>query len=375
MGAASATWHPYNRAMQAPQGFRIDTAVIAGEGAALSAGRVREAVLEAGGERIDRVLAALWPDLSRSRIQALVRDGCLVVDGAVVTDPSAKASAGSEAVLTEPPPAPAKPAPEEIALTIVHEDDDLLVLDKPAGLVVHPGAGNETGTLVNALIRHCGASLSGIGGVARAGIVHRLDKDTSGLLVVAKTDRAHRSLSGQFADHGRTGPIRRAYLAFVWGVPEPRRGTVEAAIARSDGNRERMTVVGEGRGRHAITRYGTEQTFGDPGHAVAALVRCELETGRTHQIRVHLAHLRHPVVGDRLYGAGYRTKASLLPPDARLVAEELGRQALHAALLQFAHPATGEVMRFESSLPADLARLYDVLQGTSAAGTKPLSAR
>ncbi|MDB5512575.1 MAG: RluA family pseudouridine synthase [Enterovirga sp.] len=309
-------------------------------------------------ERLDRALTAAWPDLSRSRLQALIRGGAVSVDGAPVLDPSAKAAPGAEVALAEPPPAPALPQPEAMALAIVHEDDDLIVIDKPAGLVVHPGAGNERGTLVNALIAHCGTSLSGIGGVARPGIVHRLDKDTSGLLVVAKTDRAHRGLSEQFADHGRTGPLERAYLAIAWGVPEPRRGTVATDLARSHANREKIAVVAQGRGRHAITHYGVLETFGPAGEEpLASLVRCTLETGRTHQIRVHLAHLRHPLLGDATYGAGFRTKAARLPPEAQADLAALGRQALHAALLQFGHPGSGEVMRFESDLPPDLERL------------------
>ena len=302
--------------------------------------------------------------MSRSRLQRLLRDGHVEMAGGRVTDPSARPDIGATVRLAAPPPEPATPAAEPIPLVIVHEDDEVVVIDKPAGLVVHPGAGHGTGTLVNALLAHCGDSLSGIGGVARPGIVHRLDKDTSGLLVVAKTDRAHKSLSAQFADHGRTGPLERAYLAFVWGAPEPRRGTVEAALGRSSANREKMAIVTPERGRHAVTHYRVEELF--PSGAsnprsqiepVASLVRCELETGRTHQIRVHLAHLHHPLLGDGVYGAGFRTKIARLPAEARALVEALGRQALHATLLQFSHPATGEVLRFDSPLPRDLAGL------------------
>jgi 23S rRNA pseudouridine1911/1915/1917 synthase len=240
----------------------------------------------------------------------------------------------------------------------------VVVLEKPAGLVVHPAAGHDSGTLVNALIAHCGDSLSGIGGVKRPGIVHRLDKDTSGLLVVAKTDRAHKSLAEQFADHGRSGPLERAYLALVWGVPEPRRGIIQAALARSTSNRERIAVVPEERGRHAITRYAVEATFPPDTETAASLVRCMLETGRTHQIRVHMAHIRHPLIGDPLYGAGFRTKVSRLPEAARDAVTALRRQALHATLLQFSHPATGRIMRFESPLPPDLETLRQALFGT-----------
>lgn len=319
----------------------------------------REGAVLAGEERLDRALARLWPDLSRSRLQRLVKDGHVRVGGVVVTDPAARAAAGAAVMLAAPPPAPASPVAEAIPLVVAYEDEEVIVVDKPAGLVVHPGAGHGAGTLVNALLAHCGTSLSGIGGVARPGIVHRLDKDTSGLLVVAKTDRAHRSLAAQFADHGRTGPLERAYLAFAWGVPEPRRGSVDAALARSSAHREKMAVVPAERGRRALTRYRVEETFGP--EPLASLVRCELETGRTHQIRVHLAHLHHPLLGDDLYGAGFRTKAARLSERARARVEALGRQALHATLLQFAHPASGEVLRFESALPADLAALREAL--------------
>jgi 23S rRNA pseudouridine1911/1915/1917 synthase len=323
----------------------------------------RDGVVPEGEARLDRALARLFPDFSRSRLQKLVREGQVSVGGVVVTDPSAKAEEGAAVVLVEPPPAPASPRAEIIPLSIVYEDEEVIVIEKPAGLVVHPGAGNEDGTLVNALLAHCGDSLSGIGGVARPGIVHRIDKDTSGLLVVAKTDRAHRSLSDQFADHGRTGPLERAYLAFVWGAPEPRRGTIEAALGRSSGNREKMAVMSAERGRHAITHYRVEEPFAVEGATIASLVRCTLETGRTHQIRVHLAHIHHPLLGDEVYGAGFRTKAARLPEAARSLAAGLRRQALHATLLQFAHPATGEVMRFESPLPSDLAALREALAG------------
>lgn len=332
-------------------------------------------------ERLDRALAAALPDFSRARIQSLIRDGQARVDGAVVTQASRKLVAGAQITLAVPPPVPATPEGEKIPLVIVHEDDDLIVIDKPAGLVVHPAGGHETGTLVNALIAHCGDTLSGIGGVARPGIVHRLDKDTSGLLVVAKNDAAHRGLAAQFADHGRTGPLERAYRALVWGAPERTRFTIEAPIARARHNREKMIVVetrrarvGEeprAQGREAITHVAVEERFGimsgdDPRDAHAALLRCTLETGRTHQIRVHLAHSGHPLLGDALYGAGFRTKASLLPEAAQDALIRLDRQALHAALLGFAHPRTGETLRFESPDPPDLAALIAALRGPQA---------
>jgi len=313
-------------------------------------------------ERLDRVLAGAWADLSRSRLQALIRAGHVAIDGAVARDPSLKLQPGAQVILDEPEPVAPEPEAETIPLSIVYEDDEVVVIEKPAGLVVHPAAGHDSGTLVNALIAHCGESLSGIGGVKRPGIVHRLDKDTSGLLVVAKTDRAHKSLADQFADHGRSGPLERAYLAFVWGAPEPRRGVIAAALARSASHRERIAVVSEERGRHAITRYAVEATYPPGPDPAASLVRCVLETGRTHQIRVHMAHIRHPLLGDPLYGAGFRTKVSRLPDPARVALAGLGRQALHATLLQFRHPATGEIMRFESPLSPDLEALRLALQ-------------
>ncbi|GJD65115.1 Ribosomal large subunit pseudouridine synthase D [Methylobacterium frigidaeris] len=322
---------------------------------------MREGVIPPGegSERLDRALARLWPDLSRSRLQALIRDGQVILGEALAGDPSAKVTGGQRVAVTVPPPRPAEPEPEARDLAVVYEDDDLIVIDKPAGLVVHPGAGNDSGTLVNALLAHCGASLSGIGGVARPGIVHRLDKDTTGLMVVAKTDLAHQDLSAQFADHGRTGPLERAYLALVWGLPEPAAGTIDAALARSERNREKIAVVREGRGRHAITHYRLEAALGE--QEPVGLVRCRLETGRTHQIRVHLAHRGHPLLGDAVYGAAFRTKANRLGAEARAALDALGRQALHAALLGFRHPRTGESLRFESPPPDDMARLIAAL--------------
>jgi len=323
----------------------------------------QEWILEDGmaAERLDRVLAKLQSDLSRSRLQALIRDGQVAVDGVPALDPNRKVGGGAHVALMVPPPVPAEPEGEAIALTIVYEDDDVIVIDKPAGLVVHPAAGHESGTLVNALIAHCGESLSGIGGVKRPGIVHRLDKDTSGLLVVAKNDLAHQALSAQFADHGRTGPLERAYLAFVWGVPDRKRGTVEAALARSTHNREKIVVVSDERGRYAITHYEVLENL--PAAApMASLVRCELETGRTHQIRVHMAHLGHPLLGDPAYGSGFKTKANRLSEQSRNALGALNRQALHAAILGFEHPRSGEFLRFESPLPSDMDALLQALR-------------
>jgi 23S rRNA pseudouridine1911/1915/1917 synthase len=323
-------------------------------------------VAEAG-ERIDRFLARQFqgadsPPLSRTRIKALIEAGHALLDSKPVLDAGHILKAGQTVSLGVPEAVPAEPLGEDIPLTIVYEDDDLLVIDKPVGLVVHPAAGHESGTLVNALIAHCGDSLSGVGGVKRPGIVHRLDKDTSGLLVVAKNDRAHQGLAAQFADHGRTGPLERAYLAFVWGGTRPH-GTIETGIDRSTRNREKMAVVALGRGREAITHYALVESFGEhAGLPLVSLVECRLETGRTHQIRVHMAHLGHPLLGDAVYGGGFKTKASLLPEKAKGALVALDRQALHARLLGFEHPVTGEHLVFESPLPADLAELAQALR-------------
>lgn len=321
---------------------------------------------DAAPERLDAALARRLADVSRSRLKALILAGHVAVDGGTVVDPSRRVNAAAEIRVTLPAPEPATPQPEAIPLVILHEDDALVVVDKPAGLVVHPGAGNASGTLVNALLAHCGASLSGIGGVARPGIVHRLDKDTSGVMVVAKTDAAHQGLSAQFADHGRTGKLERAYLALVWGVPAQRSGTIDTFIGRDPRNREQMAVLrgGAAGARQAITHYDVLETFGPAEAPVAALIECRLETGRTHQIRVHMAHLGHPLLGDAVYGAGFRTKAAKLgktAPQAVAALEALGRQALHARLLAFVHPSSRRLMRFESAPPADLQALIKAL--------------
>jgi 23S rRNA pseudouridine1911/1915/1917 synthase len=316
---------------------------------------------EEAGERLDRVLAHRVAELSRSRHKALILAGRVAIDGATIRDPGHRVNAGATIVLELPPAAEAALAPETIALEVVFEDAELIVIDKPAGLVVHPAAGNWTGTLANALVAHCGESLSGVGGVKRPGIVHRLDKDTSGLMVVAKTDRAHRALSRQFADHGRSGPLRRGYLAFVWGVPERPRGTIDKPIGRHPHSRVRMAVR-EG-GREAITHWEVIERY--PGVAkgppVASLLACRLDTGRTHQIRVHLAAIGHPLLGDAVYGQGFRTKASQLAPAARAALSSLGRQALHAYLLAIEHPLDGRILEFRSELPDDLMRLHNSL--------------
>ena len=270
---------------------------------------------------------------------------------------------GDRVTVEMPEPEPAAPQGEDIALDILHEDDQLIVINKPAGLVVHPGAGNWTGTLVNALIHHCGDSLSGIGGVKRPGIVHRLDKDTSGVMVVAKTDKAHKALSEAFADHGREGDLKRAYVALVWNIPARMAGTVDAPLGRA-ADRVRRAVVPENRddARHAVTHYTVLERYGqaDSRSVEAALVECRLETGRTHQIRVHMAHIGHSVVGDPDYGTAFRTKANRLPEPLKSQVQALPRQALHARLLEFRHPDTHIVMRFEAPLPEDMA---EIIQG------------
>ncbi|MBY0532725.1 MAG: RluA family pseudouridine synthase [Xanthobacteraceae bacterium] len=308
------------------------------------------------GARLDRFLADRIKQLSRTRLKALILEGAVEVSGRTVRDPEYRVNAGDEIALAIPEAEPAKPAAEKIPLDIVYEDKDVIVIDKPAGLVVHPAAGNRSGTLVNALIAHCGASLSGIGGEKRPGIVHRLDKDTSGLLVVAKNDHAHRSLSAQFADHGRTGDLSRGYLAFAWGVPKPERGTIDAPIARDPRSRVKMAV--RKGGKEAVTHYEVLRKYpGADDRPAASMIECELETGRTHQIRVHLARAGHPLLGDSVYGAGFQSKAALLPQKTRAALEALNRQALHAFRLAFSHPATGKLLSFESKLPKELATL------------------
>ena len=297
------------------------------------------------GARIDRVLAAAHPELSRSRVKALIEQGHLKSDGATIEDPSFRVKPGQAFELTVPEAAPAKPEGEAIALNVVYEDDDLIVIDKPAGMVVHPAPGNPDRTLVNALIAHCGASLSGIGGERRPGIVHRIDKDTSGLIIAAKNDAAHRSLSEAFAAH----TIERAYVCLVWGVPSPREGEITGNIGRHPVDRKRMAVVTRG-GKHAHTHYRVLKSFG----LGAALVECRLMTGRTHQIRVHMAKIGHPLIGDPVYGKPTPARRARLDPPARKAAEAFPRQALHATLLGIRHPRTGEHLVWHSESPPDL---------------------
>ncbi|WP_431016646.1 RluA family pseudouridine synthase [Bradyrhizobium pachyrhizi] len=326
-------------------------------------GRKLEVVVagDEGSARLDRVLAQRSPELSRSRLKALILAGSVTVKDAVVRDPAYHVAKGDTIIIDVPEAAPAEPQGEDIALDIVFEDDDIIVIDKPRGLVVHPAAGHASGTLVNALIAHCGSSLSGIGGVKRPGIVHRLDKDTTGLMVVAKNDQAHQSLTAQFADHGRTGPMERGYMAFVWGVPNRPHGTIDAPIDRHPHAREKMAVR-QG-GREAITHFEVLSSFaGRDGKPVASLLACRLETGRTHQIRVHLAHLGHPLLGDGAYGAHFKTKAGQLGAEGKDALTALGRQALHAYLLALEHPRTGEFLHWEAPLPEDLLLLRRALE-------------
>lgn len=300
------------------------------------------------GQRTDRVLAQAFGDLSRSRVKSLMEAGHLTLNGQPASDPSAPARAGSTLVLNVPAPTPARPAGEAIPFTILYEDDDLIVLDKPAGMVVHPAPGNETGTLVNALVAHCGDSLVGIGGEKRPGIVHRLDKDTSGVMVVAKTELAHHALSEDFAARR----IDRSYLALCWGVPAPARGEYEGNIGRDKRDRKRMALVKQG-GKTALTRYTVLRPFGE----YAALVECRLATGRTHQIRVHFSAAGHPLIGDPVYLRRIPAIAKRCPPDARDAALDFPRQALHAARLGFTHPRTGEALLFETPVPEDFCTL------------------
>jgi 23S rRNA pseudouridine1911/1915/1917 synthase len=329
------------------------------------------------GQRLDRALAALMNDLSRSRLKALILAGHVAISGRTIRDPGHRVNVGDEIAVAVPAVVPAVPGPEKIPLAIVYEDADIVVIDKPRGLVVHPAAGNWTGTLVNALVAHCGASLSGIGGVRRPGIVHRLDKDTTGLMVVAKNDRAHRALAAQFADHGRTGPLQRGYMAFVWGAPDRPKGVIDKPIDRHPQARDRMAV--RAGGREAITLWEVLEKYpaatgqhhsnppaakrgGSTTPAVASLLDCRLKTGRTHQIRVHLAAIGHPLLGDVTYGPGFRTKMALLSETATAALVALSGQALHAYMLVFEHPVSGTELVFRSDLPPELAKLRMALE-------------
>lgn len=329
--------------------------------------RVAVAPAEGAGERVDAWLARLWPDLSRSRVQGLIGSGKLSVDGAPVTHAKDKPRPGARYRLILPPPAPAAPRPEALPLDIAFEDEHLIVVNKAAGMAMHPAPGAMRGTLVNALLAHCGDSLSGIGGVARPGIVHRIDKDTTGLVVVAKHDAAHSGLAKLFAKHD----LERVYYAVTRGAPKARTARIENRLVRSNEDRRKYVVARDPNttaGKTAITQYWTIETYGQlanaaAGRAAAALLECRLETGRTHQIRVHLAHLGCPLIGDPLYGKQRALKAEgPRAQGAEAAVRAFPRQALHAAVLGFAHPITGAALRFESPLPHDLQGLLEVLR-------------
>lgn len=314
-----------------------------------------QAEIQTAGQRLDKALAEVFPTLSRARLQALLAEGAVSKDDQIITSGKAKAAAGVYTI-TLPPVVAADPEPENIPLTVLFEDEHLIVIDKPSGMAAHPAPGCETGTLVNALLFHCGDSLSGIGGVARPGIVHRLDKDTSGVMVAAKSDKAHAGLSALFAAHD----IERTYIALVRGCPTPDKGRIETLIGRSPHDRKKMAVL-KSSGRQAVTDYVVQAQYGIPAKAgaapMASRVACTLHTGRTHQIRVHMASKGSPLLGDPVYGSG----APALP--VRNALEELNfqRQALHAAVLGFVHPVTEVAMRFETPLPADMHALQDRL--------------
>lgn len=302
----------------------------------------------AAGLRLDRALAEALPSLSRERLKTLIKGGRVTdAGGNILWDPSTKTSAPATIGVRVPVAAPAHNIAQDMDLVIAYEDEHLIVVDKPAGMVVHPAAGNLDGTMVNALLHHCAGQLSGIGGVARPGIVHRIDKDTSGLIVAAKHDKAHEGLAKQFAAHS----IDRRYIAIATGRPMPANGTVNAWLARSTTNRKKMAVVAEGRGKHAITHYRTIEPLKN-----ATLVECRLETGRTHQVRVHMAHIGHPLVGDPVYGRQRKPLSDILR------ARNFVRQALHAAHLGFIHPVTGNEIALDSELPADMRELIDELR-------------
>lgn len=302
--------------------------------------------LEMAGWRLDRALAVAIPTLSRERLKALISAGAVTVGDRIIRDPATKVTGGSAAIVAVPDPRPAHNVAQDIPLVIAFEDEHLIIVDKPAGLVVHPACGNLDGTLVNALLHHCRGSLSGIGGVERPGIVHRIDKDTSGLMVAAKTDRAHAGLAAQFADHS----IDRRYKAIVSGRPRPADGRIQGNLGRSPSNRKKMAIVGPGQGKHAVTHYSTLTPLDG-----AALVECRLETGRTHQVRVHMASIGHSLLGDASYGGVSRDHRKLLDQ------LDFRRQALHAARLGFIHPVTSQALSFESNMPADMQELFSHL--------------
>ena len=315
------------------------------------------------GKRLDAVLARYLPDISRTRWQSLIAEGCVLYAGSPLLNGKTRLQPGMELLVRLPDVTDNTPQAEEMPLHIVHEDEALLVIEKPAGLVVHPAAGNLRHTLVNGLLHHCGSHLADTGDPLRPGIVHRLDKDTSGLLVVAKTEKTYRHLARQFADHGRNGALKRSYETFIWGVPSRSSGTIDAPLARSPINREKIAVSEAENARFAITHYHILEVYPDSkGNAAASRILCTLETGRTHQIRVHMAHIGHPVIADPLYATGFKTKTNRLGEKAAHLIDNLQRQALHAGLLGFEHPETGQAMLFESPLPEDLSYLHTLLK-------------
>lgn len=310
--------------------------------------------------RLDHFLGTQIPDLSRSRLQTAIADGRVTLGSETIRDANKRVKPGEVYTISIPPPRTAEPEPQAIPLTVLYEDAELIVIDKQAGLVVHPAAGNLDGTLVNALLAHCGPSLKGIGGVARPGIVHRLDKDTTGVLVAAKTERAMKSLAKQFAAHA----VERAYNAIVWGSPRESQGLIEGNVGRNPFDRKRMAVL-RGQGREARTNYAVLERFGSADKPFAARVECRLETGRTHQIRVHLAHIGHPLIGDATYGRARIAPRAKTPEETAAydAAAGFARQALHAGLLGFFHPTLQKKMRFEAPWPPDFANLIQALRG------------
>ena len=319
--------------------------------------------------RLDKLLAEAAARqgqmLSRARLQSLIKDGqCHVARNKheqTIKDPSYRVKCDDALRLILPPPVDTSVKAQAIALNVIYEDSDLIVINKPSGMVVHPAPGSPDGTLVNALLAHCGDTLSGIGGEKRPGIVHRLDKDTSGIMVVAKNDEAHHGLAEQFAAHGRDGRMQRLYQALLWGVPLPAAGTVDAPLARSANNRKKIAVSKKESARHAVTHYRRTASFAD---GQVSLVECRLETGRTHQIRVHMAHIGHPVLGDMLYGSGMKSRTKHLTDAQTAALATLDRQALHAAALGFEHPRSGEAHFYEAALPDDMAELTATLNET-----------
>ncbi len=309
------------------------------------------------GRRLDALLADRLDDISRTRIKSLIQNKSVSLNGATIEDPSYRVKSADRIEITLPPPTAAIPLPQDIPLSVIFEDEDVIVINKPSGLVVHPGAGTPDGTLVNALLHHCGESLSGIGGVIRPGIVHRIDKETTGLMVAAKNDKAHHALAKQFAKH----TVVRKYHAVVWGSVVTPSGRIEGDIGRSSGNRKKMAIVKSG-GRHAVTHYKVVERFGPPAEAVASLVECSLETGRTHQIRVHMTSIGHPLIGDALYGGHWKSAKKSVSEPVKEALTAFPRQALHAGILGFDHPTKPEACRFEAEYPHDFKSLVDALR-------------